>query len=174
MIRQPKRRVRTECSCCKIGLVSKLTWETWTPAERELETRRKHAGLGLCPSCYWRLKRYGDPAHKAPYTARPARGGYENQRSMEDTLEEWVMIRDGSGPGKFKAYRYTKDPRSLRFVAERMGMTLSALDQALYRARKAGDSRGSLWPNARPGDGVDAAELGGERHTQSHAFMEAS
>ena len=52
---------------------------------------------------------------------------YNSYRRAEEVLEEYALIREGVD--------------SIRQAAERMGMTHSALDMALSRARKRGDRR---------------------------------
>jgi len=77
-------------------------------------------GRGLCKTCYSHAQRTGQ-------FGDDVRG-----RSAEEVLEDWEMLRD--------------DGESLENAARRMGMTVKALDKALYRARKKGDPRGSLYP----------------------------
>jgi hypothetical protein len=87
----------------------------------------RHNGKGLCNTHDYRDRRYGDPEADLLAKPRPrARGSA--WRTAEEVLEDYAMIRDHVG--------------SVAEAAERMGLTASALDRALYRARTAGDARG--------------------------------
>lgn len=82
---------------------------------------RQHAVLAsieLCHRCHSSRRRSGDLDRK--------------KRLADEVLDDWVLMRD--------------DGESVESAARRMGMTRSALDKALYRARKRGDARGSLNP----------------------------
>ena len=56
-----------------------------------------------------------------------------SNRSADEVLDDWAMIRDDGCT-------------DLDLAASRMGMTKAGLYQALYRARKKGDPRGSMTP----------------------------
>lgn len=71
---------------------------------------------GLCPACYWRKTANGALADWPRAT-----------RSRDDVLDEWVILR---------TQRYT-----YRQAAERLGMTLTAFEGAIYRARRDDDPR---------------------------------
>lgn len=74
---------------------------------------REHLGRGLCRPCWSRAKNT-DTLYDHPRATR----------SRADLLADWRMLR-GQG--------HTK-----RQIAERLGMTFRALDQALVRARRDG------------------------------------
>ena len=58
-------------------------------------------------------------------------------RSNEEVVEEWDLLR-------------SQGVMTVAQAASRMGMTAEALDRALYRARKRGDTRANLvHPNLR-------------------------
>lgn len=86
---------------------------------------------GLCPACYWRETANGALADWPRST-----------RSRSDVLDEWVILR---------AQRYT-----YRQAAERLGMTLTAFEGAIYRARRDRDPR-ALPPLTRETSGRGAA-----------------
>lgn len=88
---------------------------------RRFPVLRQHATLNtreLCSACYARAQRAGELERI--------------KRSADEVLDDWALMRD--------------DGESVESAAQRMGMTRSALDKALYRARKRGDARGSLNP----------------------------
>lgn len=114
---------------CDLALVPKDEWATLSEPARE--GKSAHRGFMLCTRHYMRLKRYGKPLHKPTPKRRKPRGS--EQRSADEVLDDWVEIRD-----------YDSD--NIGHAAARMGMSVSALDKALYRARKRGDQRGSLAP----------------------------
>lgn len=124
---------------CGVPTVSSWSLALLSP-ERRQEIAREHGaedlqgrqGYGLCTKHYNRLRRNGDPLASAPKRPRPKRG--PESRSAEEVLEEWAMLRsDGV--------------TDLRVAAQRMGMSFSALDKALWRARKRGDERGIVRKN---------------------------
>ena len=153
------------CSVCKAPMMSKDRWSHMgrAAAERWYPGYTYHGARGLCAAHHAREKRTGDPRGiearpkstrtcsregcdephdardlcRAHYHQARKRGDFETRpkRSYEDTLDDWVLIRDYDGA-------------DVRRAADRMGMTFSALDKALYRARKRGDLRGSLTPFA--------------------------
>lgn len=106
---------------CGVGLVSKNRWKQGVRPEGV----RPHGGRGYCAACYRRLGRYGTTEHQG-YVAPKRRAGIIH-RPLEEVLEDYLLIRD--------------DVQNIREAAERMGMRFSALDRALYRARKNGDTR---------------------------------
>ena len=84
---------------------------------------RQHGARGLYNACYKRALRAGTlPDHER--WNRPA----------DELLDEWVLLRDDG-------YR----PRD---AAARIGVTYTALDKALCRAKRRGDPRGSRVPHA--------------------------
>lgn len=110
-----------QCTDCGKTMVSNQYRARWPElAEKHLAM----GGRGLCRRDYGIRLRNG--------TLPPGNSG---RRPMEETLEDWEMLRDDG-------------VTSLEVAAARMGMSLAALDQALYRARKKGDPRGSLVPFA--------------------------
>lgn len=108
-----------KCRVCGIPMVSKHV--------RVPEGHRRHNGNGLCNTHDYRARRYGDADADLSRTPRPRARGSE-WRTADEVLEDYDMIRD--------------QVASVAQAAERMGMTASALDRALYRAREAGDRRG--------------------------------
>lgn len=75
---------------------------------------------GLCYTCYLKAQTSGDL------------DDFERRlRTNEEVVEEYDELRS---QGNF----------DLHLIAERMGMTYKALDKALYRARKRGDTRAAL------------------------------
>lgn len=75
-----------------------------------------HGGRGLCNSCHARERYHGRLADHPRST-----------RSRDELLEEWELLR-GQGHTRVQA-------------AERLGMSPSAFERALQRARAAGDPR---------------------------------
>lgn len=128
-IRQPRRNTPTECSVCQIPLVPQYRWAA-LPAEEKVG-KASHHGHGMCIRHMARYVRYGDPLAVPEYTPRPPRGS--ETRSADEVLDEWEMIREGGCS-------------DVRIGAQRMGMSFSALDKALYRARQRGDRRGGRLP----------------------------
>lgn len=105
---------------CGVPMVSKHAWD----AGVRKPGHASHGGKGMCRKHYARWTRHGSTERQV------AVGGPGNQaakRSREEVLEDYAMIKD--------------DCTSVRHAAERMGMTFSALDKALYRARLDGDVR---------------------------------
>jgi len=102
------------CTECGVRLVGKADWSISRP-----QGCRRHGGYGLCVAHYAQMIR----RRKKPVTKRrsPSRA---KMRSREEVLEDYLTIRD--------------EVESLEDAAHRMGMTVSALDQALYRARRDG------------------------------------
>lgn len=90
------------------------------------EGRAYHGGHGYCVKHHSRLRRHGSLEKRVP---RPSRARGKSQRTAEDMLEEWSHLR-ASGT-------------TVREAALRMGVSSSALDKALYRARLRGDERGN-------------------------------
>lgn len=85
-------------------------------------------GYGMCKKHYNRWVRNGTTERKQQHRPAPrSLESYRVYRTREEVLEEYAMVR--------------RDVTSVRQAAERMGMTFSALDMALYRARKLGDER---------------------------------
>lgn len=105
------------CGECKVSMATPRHLDRF-PELRDRGIIRK-GGHGLCNRCYRRARTAG--------TVEPT------VRRRDEVLDEWAMLRDTG----------TTD---LREAAERMGMTWTALDMALYRARKDGDPRASLVP----------------------------
>lgn len=116
---------------CRTELVSKEEWSILSDAAKI--GKSAHRGFRLCTKHYFRRQRYGSPTAKPERKPRKPRGS--EQRDAEEVLSEWVLIRD-------------HDRADVAHAADRLGMSVSALDKALYRARKRGDSRGSLAPLA--------------------------
>lgn len=82
------------------------------------------------------IVRLGSRAYCVTHYRRRVKDGEIERvtRSREEVLEDWAFLRD--------------DGVSLTEAAQRMGMKRKTLEQALYRARKRGDLRGSTTPFA--------------------------
>lgn len=93
-----------------------------------------HGHLDLYPELRATHRRYGGQERCMPCYNQALRDGKLERvnRSREEVLEDWVFLRD--------------DGVDLATAARRMGMKKASLEQALYRARKRGDLRGSLVP----------------------------
>lgn len=81
-----------------------------------------HQARGLCRKHYMRWKRSGSLERRMPRPSR--RPDLASARPASQVLEEYAMIRE--------------DVESIADAAKRMGMSFSALDLALYRARQRG------------------------------------
>lgn len=103
---------------CGVPLVSEKKWRQGIRPEGHA----RHGGKQLCNMHYKRFSRNGDYDRHSPVA--PPRINVRVSRPLDEVLEDYAMIRD--------------DCNSVREAAERMGMTFSALDRALYRARKQG------------------------------------
>jgi len=114
------RRDYTHAKCVQCG-VALCSLHQWRMGIRP-EGRKPHVGHGLCIADYSALRR-GAP--KSP--GRPRRG--RDWWTSEQMLDEYIRVRD--------------DVRNIRQAADRMGISFSRLDTALYRARKRGDQRGN-------------------------------
>jgi hypothetical protein len=112
---------------CDLVLVSKQAWFAMDAKAREGKAR--HGGRGLCKRHYDRI---GGPDQ-----------GLEPReyRRADEVLEDWVMIKDSCRG-------------DIRVAAPRMGMSVKALEQVLYRARQRGDERGNVPPRWLLGRGV--------------------
>lgn len=80
---------------------------------------RTHSGRGLCTICYRRAHHRGDIIDHERVSRR-----------RDDVLDDWETLRS-AGVGRVDA-------------ARRLGMTVAAFGQSLYRARAAGDPRAVL------------------------------
>lgn len=98
------------------------------PGSPRPEGARPHDARGLCRRCYNRWSRNGDFSKRAAVPSRRRQPGTRDT-PREETLDEYTLIRH--------------DVQSIRQAAERMGVTFSSLDKALYRARRDGDERGN-------------------------------
>lgn len=110
------------CRECGVPMVSNRSWKRG----RRPAGHSEHGSRGLCRLHYIRLVRTGTTG------LLPKRGnGGGAGRRLDEVLEEYAMIRDSCS--------------TVAEAADRMGMTFSALDRALYRARQAGRT-GALPP----------------------------
>ena len=109
-----------ECQApdCGVPLVSEKAWRQGIRPEGHA----RHGGKKLCNMHYKRFARNGTFDRQKAH--RPQRTNYREYRTLDEVLEDYQMIRD--------------DCSSVREAADRMGMTFSALDRALYRARQQG------------------------------------
>lgn len=78
-------------------------------------TSRRHEARGLCNSCYLLRTRDGTVIDY-PRATLP----------RDDLLDDWVLLRDVT---------------NTHTAASRLGLTLEGFRTALYRARRAGDTR---------------------------------
>lgn len=106
------------CSVCEVPLVSHYRWFT---LNQRPEGTAPRGGQGLCRNHYQQARRDAQPKPHS-LNVRGSEG-----RSAEEVLEDYHMIRD--------------DVSTVAEAADRMGMSWSALDKALYRARQRGDDR---------------------------------
>jgi predicted DNA-binding protein (UPF0251 family) len=131
------------CSQCEIPLVSDSVWEAYGRAGKDRSHFARHSGNKLCNGCFKRISR-------AEYRRRENKPAYSGMRRREEVLEDWELLRsDGV--------------TDLEVAAHRMGMSKGALEQALYRARKAGDSRGIVHRNDQLGGGIRQGRTGATR-----------
>lgn len=115
------RHTATQCLACPHWLLPRTVLRRH-PHLRE--RFREHSGRGLCQPCY----------HRAVYADDLA--DYERRTWPADVLlDEWVRLRD-------ERYGY-------RLAAARLGVTPTALDRALCRAKRRGDPRGNRAPFGR-------------------------
>lgn len=105
-------------------MVSHAAWKGMSTEDRRAADFTRRGANGLCERCYKAGRRAKDPVQtRSPY------------RRREEMLEEWEFLRsDGV--------------TDLSVAASRMGVTRTALEKALERARKAGDPRGVHHRNA--------------------------
>jgi len=80
------------------------------------ELPRYHRGRGLCNFCHEGARRRGELVDHERLN-----------RTRDEFLDEWQTL--------------CSEGHTLRQIAERLGMTVAAVDQALNRARTAGDRR---------------------------------
>lgn len=153
---------------CGLALVSQGIWDSLPPERRV--GRAPRGGYGLCRKHYRRMRRHGslesrEHVRKAKVPPTLCAGGCgrlvasepgpgvlpvrargrcstcygklrtgpdfeaREHRSAEDVLDEWAWLRETDG-------RMT-----VRYAAERIGMSPATLAQALRRARLRGDER---------------------------------
>jgi len=109
---------------CGLPMLSKWAWTQGVRREGHVSA----GANGMCRKHHVRMQRNGttDKVERTrTYTPRTA-----EFRTREEVLEDYAMIKD--------------DVPDVRAAAERMGMSFTALDMALYRARKAGRSEAAL------------------------------
>lgn len=123
---RPSRIMAERCGAedCRKPLIPKAQWY----AGNQPAGAAPHGGKGLCQKHYNRLVRQGTTADPVRHLPGPRRSHQRDFRPAEEVLEDYSMIR--------------REVDSVRDAAVRMGMTFSALDKALHRARKRGDDRG--------------------------------
>jgi hypothetical protein len=105
------------CVVCSVPLCSLHEWRQGVRPEG----RKPHSNHGMCDACRRRAK-YVRVARRPSKPTGP-------QALTEQMLDEYALIRD--------------DVMNIRQAAKRLGVTFTALDRALYRARKRGDTRGN-------------------------------
>lgn len=117
----------------KVNSPDEVPVYTCTDCDRPMVS---HSYLERWPELTERFERLGSKLYCAThYRNRMKAGTLERTtRSREEVLEDWAFLRDDGVP--------------LDIAARRMGMKQKTLEQALYRARKRGDERGSLIPFA--------------------------
>lgn len=107
-----------DCPKCSARVVDPRRLEDARKIEPTVVIRK---GRGMCRPCY-----------NSWYKESTRAGTFERAtRPYDETLDEWVMLRDTGCT-------------DVATAARRLGMTKRALEQTLYRARKRGDIRGSL------------------------------
>jgi len=109
---------------CGKPMLSKWAWEGGVRREGHVSA----GAHGMCRKHHVRWLRTGQTELLPRTSVRRARTS-ENFRGRQEVLEDYLLIKD--------------DVASVREAAERMGMTFSALDMALYRARKDGHEEAS-------------------------------
>lgn len=123
-----------------------LSTYAWRIGIRKPGHVSKGAG-DLCRKHHMRFKRNGTTERQVP---RPSKRRGRESRSREEILEEYAMIRDSVA--------------TVREAADRMGLSFSALDKALYRARKEGLAEAAL-----PRQQLERAIAAGHHHLRSDA-----
>jgi len=106
-------RIR-QCLRCGQSMVDGKTYVANPKIQRKYS---RHYSRGLCRTCYSNEKYHGRLNDWPLLT-----------RKRDELLEEWVLLRSAGVP--------------IAQAAERMGISVIALDRALHRATKAGDQRG--------------------------------
>lgn len=106
------------CAVCELPMVSDAVW--WGRYGYPRQRPEGHVRKGSKDLCH----KHSMQARRA---ARATNAPRARARSAEEVLEDYAMIKDSCG--------------SVAQAAKRMGMSWSALDQALYRARQRGDER---------------------------------
>lgn len=90
----------------------------------------RHTGRGLCANCY-RVAKRNNALNDYPHL--PTAGGRGDARPAEHTIEDFRDLIELQGGRRAPTkIGYTKATREA--IAIRLGMTLDALDRALYRA----------------------------------------
>lgn len=103
------------CTRCRIPMMTEHAWEKLTleeRAQRRADGVNCHRGLGLCVPCYMRRR------------VRPVR----TTRPVATVAEDWTELAN--------PHRTQKD--NVRHLAPRLGMTETALERAVLRAKKLG------------------------------------
>lgn len=105
------------CTACTIPMIAMETWRN-TPREERRRLRptvRPHQARGLCDTCYYRDKRHGHTTNRL--TVR-----------VVDVAEDWTHLAD----------RRHSQQANVRALAPRLGMTETALERAILRAKRLG------------------------------------
>lgn len=123
------------CEACEAPMVPHARWHRGDRPEGHVA----YGGRGLCRNHYQRLMRNGDLEPRTPGRPPQGRRDAKAARTRAEVLEDYAMIRDSVS--------------TIAEAAERMGMTFSALDAALYRARKDG-LEGALPPKPQLERGI--------------------
>lgn len=105
-----------ECSYCGQPTTTRTALQRFPSLRGQYRENRKG---DLCQRCYGRSLKSGALDLRV--------------RKADEVLDDWAMMRDDENP-------------TIKAAAERLGMKWKTLEKALYRARKRGDSRGSLVP----------------------------
>lgn len=106
------------CASCNTAMVSHHAWRKLTAGERAQHRAggvNYHRALGLCTSCYEHARRR--------LAGVPVRG-----HRLRDITEDWTHLVDP---------RLTQSA-NVRHLAPRLGMTESALERTILRAKKLG------------------------------------
>lgn len=108
-----------KCRICGVSMVPRSAWDKGLRPDGY----RPHRGRSLCSTHYRRAIKEGTLGQY---------GLLQSARTRQEVLEDYMLIRD--------------EVSSIEQAAARMGMTASALEKALERARKAGSTE-ALTPN---------------------------
>lgn len=108
-----------KCANCGDGLVGQRSWYNLSLEERRAARaggRNVHIGHGLCKRCHSRARRAGTLPEQPSFVP------------LDVILEDWPLIVN----------KDLSQKANIRLAAPRLGMSESALEQALLRAKRLG------------------------------------